>query len=1351
MNLGCKIIGKLCVLLLGICFPTIGQNFSAAEMKFDRIGVQQGLSQSSVLSIFQDSYGFLWFGTRDGLNRYDGYDFEVYKYQVNKPHSLGGSTVSEIREDSAGDLWLITENGLSYFNRKSSTFQNFILPKEQYEFTLFNALLIDQKGQIWVGGRYGLFLFDPIKEEFHRAGNTAFQFLGMISSLAEDQRGNIYVGSSRLGLHLIDQEHKLIKIELETPHKVNARVEAIWVDGDSIWTGTYGDGLFLHNLQGKLINHYHTNAAIQAKLSNNNIRCLLLDHDGTMWVGTFDGLNIITPKQEVIEIAPQLSDERSLAHSSIRSLFKDQKGSIWIGTYQGGLCLFDANLQRFNHQYFKPGNPWSLSYDVVGAFASMATGDILIGTERGGLNSYDSKTKAHQAVKPDGTIKSLLVDHEDKIWVGIFREGLQYYQRETKRFLKYPSSDQTAYSFLKQAIINHMSMEGENGIWLGTDSQGGLFYFDLKRRKFIDYEGQEELQQFLKNYPVKSIVNLGKDKLLLGTKGRGLVIFDKLTGNFEHMESLIIDGVHVQIDEVNHTLVDRQGKIWIASNGDGVIKYDPKNQTFSRFHTGDGLSNDVVWGSLEDDAGQLWFICFNGISKLTINEGKLSFKNYSYTSGFPLTEMNEGAFFKIPNGEFLIGGINGYVKFDPLTLKDSEYIPPVNFTNLMVSNKKVLPGDDTGILENNIYQTQKITLTYFQPILTIDFAALNFIRPENNQYSYQLKGFNEDWVQAGNRRSVTYTSLPDGRYTFLVKGSNNDNIWNEVPASLEVVILPPPWKTWWATCIYAILIVLGFLVIRKNAVKSTQMKNTILLEQLEKEKWKGIHDLKLKYFIDVSHEFRTPLTLILSPLEEVMERGTGDAWLKSRLKIMFFNAKRLIHLIDQILEIREIETGHHQVNSNVVMLRGLFEEIVDSFKGLADKKKIKLIDNIDKISDRVVILDHDKVVKIVFNLLSNAFKFTPDGGEIEVEVTEKEDSFRFRVNDNGRGIGKESIPKVFDRFFKEGKDQYGAGIGLSLTHSLITVLQGEIDVQSTLGKGTTFTVELPLKINHESDVKIENKAPFVKPVPLEYQQTSLVGNINEEEQEKPILLIVEDNVELKKFLKDQFKSKYEVITAKNGKSGLNKIMKSGPAIVISDVMMPEMDGIELCRHVKSNEALCHTPVILLTAKNAHQNRIEGLDYGADDYISKPFNIQELQAKVKSILKNRTLVQQKYRGKLGEQTAHLSLDSQDDQLMHSVISLIEEKLDQPNLTVDFLSQEIGISRVHLFRKIKALTGLTPSELIKESRMKKAMKMLSSGKYRVSDVAYEVGFQDVAYFGKVFKKQFGQKPSDIKKEE
>lgn len=566
-------------------------------------------------------------------------------------------------------------------------------------------------------------------------------------------------------------------------------------------------------------------------------------------------------------------------------------------------------------------------------------------------------------------------------------------------------------------------------------------------------------------------------------------------------------------------------------------------------------------------------------------------KNYVYAAGFPLQEINEGAFYKSRTGDFLVGGSNGYVRFNPALLKDNAFVPPVIFTNLSVSNKPVTLNDETKVLTQSVHTTQHITLDYFESILTFEFAALNFLRPYENQYAYKLEGFDDEWQWVGNRRSATYTNLNDGEYVFLVKGSNNDKVWNTKPIEMKVTVLPPPWKTWWAYMGYAVVIVGGFLLIRYNALKSAQLKHDLKLEQLEKEKWKDIHQLKLQYFTDVSHEFRTPLTLIASPLEELLQSDEGTPWLRKQLKIMYVNCKRLLLLIEQVLEMRQVESGHITLNQTPARIEKLLSEIVDSFKGMADKRNIKLDFDAQPVREAFMV-DVDKVEKIFYNLLSNAFKFTPEGGTIAVRMRalEKKDKtwFVVKVSDTGKGIAEDDHERIFKRFYKMGKDSQSNGIGLSLTKSLVEFMGGEITVDSKLNFGSSFTVKLPFVAAVPGVPALtENERPFIKSVPLQYQALLVREEMEqsmEEEEHRELILIVEDNRDLRDYLKDHLRKNFRVITAKNGEKGLMKAKKYGPHVVISDIMMAKMDGLELCRRVKEDQELSHTPVILLTAK-----------------------------------------------------------------------------------------------------------------------------------------------------------------------
>ena len=618
-----------------------------------------------------------------------------------------------------------------------------------------------------------------------------------------------------------------------------------------------------------------------------------------------------------------------------------------------------------------------------------------------------------------------------------------------------------------------------------------------------------------------------------------------------------------------------------------------------------------------------------------------------------------------------------------------------------------------------------------------------------------LEGFDESCIDVGGNRSATYTNLKSDNYIFKVKGANNDNIWNEEATLLKVNILPPPWRTWWAYIIYTLLIIGGLLIIRQNAIKGEKMKLSLRLEKVEKEKLKELHQLKLKYFTDISHEFRTPLTLITSPLEELLQSKKGSRWVRKKLKTMFYSSKRLMLLVDQILEFREIESGDYKVNLEPVSLQDYLVQVVDSFKTVADKKSIQLDFEYNCLHSMYKI-DKDKLDKILFNLLSNAFKFTPNGGRISLKAISKmisgKELINLYISDTGIGIDKNEINKVFKRFYTVKSENSGSGIGLSLTKSLVEILKGKIAIVKSDKNGTDFVVQLPLeKSNEKPTIELQLK-DFLKPIPLEFNPQLTDDEdieLHEDEVNKDCILIVEDTEDLRRYLKDNLKKTYKVYTATNGNEALKILNKKNLNLVISDVMMPEMDGIELCKTIKKSVELSHIPIILLTAKSSYMERLEGLEVGADDYIAKPFHLKEIKSRIRNILENRKRLQYKFKNLNYFENIEIEVGLHDEKLLEKLIKLLEEKIEDPTLTVNDISKELGLSRVHLFRKMKAIAGMTPSAFIKDFRMKKAKAIFSKNPSApIAEVAYSVGFQDVKYFGKCFKKHFGKSPSKIK---
>ena len=1322
------------------------------KLTFDHLSIQEGLSQATVLCSVQDHFGFMWLGTRDGLNRYDGYSFQIYRNKPDDDKSIAGNTIYEIDEDHEGNLWMITDKGVSLLIRDLSTFENYF-PDEALS---FYSLIIDDQDEIWLGSSSGLMTFDRDTKKIikYRSGNLEVDDIlknPIYSFRSNPNTGEIWMGTSKGQLYVLNEAGNVRVVQPSIP--IPSRIEDIAIDSlNNLWIGTYGEGVFHLNKEGRVLSE-HSSDQSKNNLIDDHVRALELDQIGNLWIGTFDGLSILNINtHEITNINHREGDPSGLSHNSIRSITRDIKGSLWIGTYFGGVNIFDFDNQRFKHFYRLAGEPNSLSHNVIGAFSEDSNGNLIIGTERGGVNISSERNNYYQTFVHNendpyslgGNIIKSLHATEDAIWVGVFKGGLNKLYLHNGKVNRLQDKVKPKFTHLTSSIVNVITPDGTGNLWIGTDE--GIYYFDTEKSKYRSFKGMEELNLLLKKKSVKGIILDKNQNIWIASRGVGLVFFDPSLGTVRQYSTYSVSGENLSLEEVNHVFEDGEGTFWISTHGGGVVNFHPESGRAKVFLTDDGLSNNTVFGIMRDKSDRLWAITLNGPA--VYDYGTDTFKSYTYSSGFPIEEVNEGAFYTKHSGEFIIGGSNGYVEFDPDELVDNSFKPPLAITRLLISNQEVIPRDQHNILEKVISETKEITLNHYQSVLTFEFAALSYLRPENNRYAYMLVGFDEHWNDIGNKHSVTFTNLREGDYILNIRGSNNDGILSD-EVSLAIAVLPPPWKTWWAYSIYAFLFVFLFLIIRYNSLKGLKLKHDLKLEQVEKEKWKEVHKLKLRYFTDVSHEFRTPLTLIISPLEEMLQSKKVDKWIKKRLKSMYYNSKRLLHLIDQILEIRELETGHAELKLAPVKIDAVLGSVVDSFKTLADKKKIQLIYDYPLL-DKFYLIDVDKIEKILFNLLSNSFKFTPPGGNIEVYLslvssTEK-DTFEFKVMDTGSGISQNQIEKVFDRFYKQNNDGSGAGIGLSLTKSLVELLEGEITVQSTPGEGTMFCIRIPFQRASESgDANGSNL--FIKPLPLEYQHTLLPSHEDPSQKYdcKDSVLFVEDNIELRNYLVDHFKKKYKVFSAINGKEALEIASEKGASIIVSDIMMEVMDGITLCKYLKSDERVAHIPIILLTAKSSYVDRLEGLEIGADDYLSKPFIMKELEARIENILSNRKRLYKRYKSNYYlPNTEEITFNTHDEKLMNRILEVMEENLSESNLTVEFLAAEVALSRVQLFRKLKGITGLSPTEFIKDFRMKRAVHLFSTKEVKVAEVAYEVGFQDVKYFSKCFKKTYGISP-------
>jgi signal transduction histidine kinase/DNA-binding response OmpR family regulator len=882
---------------------------------------------------------------------------------------------------------------------------------------------------------------------------------------------------------------------------------------------------------------------------------------------------------------------------------------------------------------------------------------------------------------------------------------------------------------------------------------GGLDLFDQRTQTFSHYRSGEP-SSIQSNY-VAAITEDKKGNLWIGTAS-GIDVLDRGMGRFIHYGS---EQQNSGLSS-NHILDIRQdskGRIWVGTAG-GLNLFDEEAKTFKVFTTDDGLPHNTVLTILEDDRGELWMSTSNGLSHLVVSNDSVGAENYSFrdygeADGLQGKQFNENAAYRTRSNELIFGGADGFNIFKPGQLGLNRSLPNIVFTDFLLLDKKIHAEesiDGTVILPKSITESTEITLPPDKNVFSIEFAALNFFHPENSKYKYRLEGFDDDWISADSRsRKVTFTNLDPGDYVFHVKAANNDGFWNDTGASIKITVLPPFWKTRTALVLYFMAIILGLLVTRRLIQQREQLKFAIEQERQEAMRMHELDMMKIKFFTNVSHEFRTPLTLILTPLEKML-RQTKDDEQQSQFQLIQRNAKRLLNLVNQLLDFRKLEVQEIRLNSSEGDIIHFIKETVFSFSDLSEKKDVRL-DFRSSITSLETIFDQDKLEKILFNLLSNAFKFTSEHGAISVDVdqyqTGEQNWLRIKVQDSGIGIPRDKQDRIFERFFQNDLPgsivNQGSGIGLSITKEFVKVHGGTIAVESELGKGSCFIVTLPLSevLGHVEKTSLEN----IEPGETVLQEIALEENVPSIGGDRPVLLLVEDNEDFRFYLKDNLKLDYRVLEAKNGKEGWTKTLENLPDLIVSDVMMPEMNGMELCRKIKSDQRVSHIPVILLTARAAEEQKLEGYHTGADDYITKPFNFEILVSRIHNLIYQRQKLHSAFPNKLAVQASELTITPLDEKFIQNAVRCVEENVSNADFSVEDLGRQLGISRAHMYKKIVSLTGKSPLEFIRTIRLQQAAQLLEKSQLTVAEIAYQVGFNNPKYFARYFKEAYNVLPS------
>lgn len=1313
----------------------------------------------------------MWFGTRDCLNRYDGKKIKVYQNNQDDPTSISSDDyIYVIAEDLEEKLWIGTQKGLNYYSPQKESFEQIYHVDGDQSSISGNAVLsvcVAKNGKLWFGTNTGLSMLENAKSrKFTNFYNSDGLAGNEVYSVFEDSKGNIWVGTTN-GLSLIKPANgkkgyqiRNFFYNVANPSSLSGNaIKTIAEDKKGrIWIGTEKNGLNLFHPESNSFSRIMRDPFSVNSLSNDFIRKIEVAEDGKLWVATMSGLNIYDTETRTFEIYKHDSENRkSLSDNSIKDIYIDENGSVWIGTNFGGVNVTHKNTVPFTvYKHSKYRN--SISSDIISVIAADDQDHLLIGTEGYGLNYLNTQTGVFKHFKNNpsnpssigsNTVKAIFKDNSNNIWIGLYEGGLELFNPTTGTFKHYQPNSKNPRS-ISYGYISCITQDKEGKLWIGTSSKG-LNLFHPETQDFTQITSTSKGLRVNSDY-IRTLLGDSKGNLWVGT-ATGLNVLKKGKKQFEQFDA---NEHGLKSSYINCIKEDRSRQIWIGAHRGGLSRYIPEENKFISYTVANGLASDNVVGIEQDDEGNIWVSTDKGLSKFDLKQQ--NFKNYYVSDGLPTNEFSYNAAFKANDGMLYFGSYNGLVAFKPQAISVNKLAPKIVFSDLRLFNKPVEVGGKDDLLTKDISFTDEITFEADQNIFTIDFVALNYIKPERNKYAYKLDGFEEDWNEVAIP-SATYTNLPAGTYHLLVKGSNNDGVWNDTPAKLTIRILPPLWKTWWAYSLYAILFGVILYYVNRFLRRQERLETELYYEHINNERQQELYQNKLDFFTRISHEIRTPLTLIFAPLEKLIHITKSSSSLNMQLQNIKGNTDRLLRLISELLDFRKIETGNLQLQVVKTEIISFCEHIYNAYSGQAALNEITF--NFEHQDQELYLyIDQSQLEKVLFNLLSNAFKYTPKNGSVTLKVVNQDETVEISLIDNGIGIPYEHQENIFTNFYqvKDAKHSpTGWGIGLALAKNIVDLHKGAITLTSKPSSEgsdgyTEFKVAL---LKGSSHFKPEDMAPSgsLKPssgldlnslsemeVSLDIE-TETVAPANQQ-----TILVVEDNEELREFIMQSLQGRYKVVGCVNGAEGLAYAVENIPDMIISDVTMPVMDGYEFCAKIKQEERTNHIPIIMLTAMASHVHQVDGLEAGADLYITKPFSLQILELSIKNILSAKEALRSKFSRQVMLMPRSIEIQSPEENFLNKLMEIVEEKLEDPDFNVSVLVSEIGMSQTVLYKKIKALTDLSINDFIKSIRLKRAAQLLQNGKLNVSEVAYSVGFNDRKYFSKEFKKQFGKAPSE-----
>ncbi|MCW0484382.1 ATP-binding protein [Prolixibacteraceae bacterium A06] len=1428
--------------------------------RFEVLNTSDGLSQNSVQSIFCDSRGYMWFGTMDGLNRYDGYEFKIFKTNFNDPYSLTNNRIVSIWEDRQGFIWLESHDGhYHYLDHRTERFYSF--PSKTEPGNPRNTRItsfLEHEGAIWLGtsnaGIYRLRL--PDEDGIYQVETLDKESDGLsadsVRFVVSDPDGGVWVGTNA-GLNLYQSDTE-VKAGLRVYMEERSFTCGVATDNE-LFLGTESSGILRIDLQqyevsALPVSDFRDNVTVMHLTSNGMLvagtnRSGLLVYDpatgdekrfmpgqyiedvfedsrGNLWVSTLSfGITRIDnqlEKSAFHELVPR--EIQSLVDLQRQYLFEDSDSILWVATHGGGLGVFNEKSQSF--QFFRndPNNPNSLSSDIAYCVAQDQSGLIWVGTGQfnGGVNKVIPANPLFRQLKvektisnlSDNVVRAMMQDRGNNIWLAT-KSGQLYVYDTNFRLLKEFPGIPTGSGNLPRFNVYALLQDKDGFLWIGSKG-GGLA---RSRKPLHQYASYNDIIFRIYRYDPDSPVALADNNIYalmqdrqgqiwVGTYGKGINLIDKPGADPLTFRLVSTENSNLSSNEVRQIFEDASGNIWVAttfglnqlvsasdadtlrfrsffydvndpqslSYNDVVHIFEDSDRQlwFGTFGGGlnrlqrltdeqaifnlvtrkNGLISDAVFGILEDESGNLWLSTENGISKYEVETGQ--FYNFDENNGLQCSNFSEGTCLKLNDGRLLFGTLDGLLVVSNKEWNPEKFQPPVVFTHFSIFNQDVSFRADDSPLQKHINYTDHVVLKYNQSSFSIEYAALSFFDPRKNAYAYTLDGFDQQWYDVRNERKASYTNLPPGEYTFLVRAANWDGTWSDTPRELKITILPPWWRTHLAYVVYVLLFLLVAEVSRRIFTKYNRLRTDLRVER-------KVNEIKLKFFTNISHEIRTPLTLVLGPLEDMKRMADLPPQLKTPIQTMSNNGKRMLRLINQLLDFRKIQNQKMRLKLREVELTAFVRDICHNFEQMARQRQIRFSCPSEGPEVRVLV-DPEKMDSVLFNLLSNAFKFTPAGKQIAVRIIpdDKGRQVSVVVEDEGKGIAREKLPLLFERFTSltdENADFSGTGIGLAYSYELVKLHHGDIAVKSAPGEGSSFTVNLLLGNAHFSkdelaglqneDLRHFSHADEFEPECKEEQQASAVQP--EPPETEQTVLLVEDNLEIRNYLASILAGRYQLLQAGNGEEGLALAREKQPDLIVTDLMMPVMDGISMTRLIKNDFALSHIPVVMLTAKSALDDQLEGIESGAEAYVMKPFHSEYLSTVIRNLLWQRQNVLG-YFNKNNPFKGDLKITNRDEEFLKNLVELIEKNCQDADFNVDALVKETSLGRTVFYNKVKSLTGMSPVEFLRNTKLQIAAQYIMAGGYSVSEAAYLSGFNDLKYFSKKFKERYNCPPSKFK---